>query len=323
MARVVVSAPLPGDAVARIAARHDVEVGADPTGMPRDELLERVRGADALVALLTNRIDAELLEAGPSLRVVANCAVGVDNVDLAACRARRVVVTNTPDVLTEATADLTFGLLLAACRRIAEGDRFLRHQAAGGPRWRGWAPTEWIGAPVHGSVLGILGLGRIGRAVARRAAGFAMTVLYAQRHAAPAAVEAALGARRVTVDELFTDSDVVCVCCPLTDETRGIASRERIDHMKPGAFLVNTARGPCVDEIALADALEACRLGGAALDVFTGEPAIAPRLLACERLVVTPHLASGDRATRAAMAGLCADAVLAVLAGEAPRIRVV
>lgn len=315
--RVLVSAPLPGPAVEALRAAHDVEVGADPTGLGREGILARVGPCDALLTLVTDRIDEAVLAAAPRLRVVANCAVGVDNIDLEACRLRGVAVTNTPDVLTDATADATFALLLDACRRVSEGDRAVR---AG--RWRGWAPTEWLGVRVTGATLGIVGLGRIGRAVAARARGFSMRVLYTQRRRAPGEVERALAAEHAPLGELLARSDVVALCCPLNDDSRGLLSRERIATLKPGAVVVSTSRGACLDEVALAEALRDGRVAAAGLDVFAREPAVAPELLSCENAVLTPHLGSADRPTREAMARLCADAVLAVLGGEEPRCRV-
>jgi glyoxylate reductase len=318
MGWVLVSAPLPGPAVGLLRAVHEVEVGADPIGLGRAGILERAGPVDALVTLVSDRIDEEVLGAAPGLRVVANCGVGVDNIDLDACRRRGVAVTNTPDVLTEATADATFALLLDACRRVSEGDRAVR---AG--RWRGWAPTEWLGVRVTGATLGLVGLGRIGRAVAARARGFSMNVVYTQRRRAAPDVEAALGATYLPLDALLAGSDVVALCCPLNDDSRGLLSRERIARLRPGAVVVSVARGACIDEVALAEALREGRVAAAGLDCYAREPAVAPELLACESAVLAPHLGSADRPTREAMARMCADAVLAVLAGEEPRFRVV
>jgi len=310
MPRVFVSAPLPGDAVDRLRAVADVTVGT----RVGDAEFERGAAAwDAVVALLTDRIDAALLDACPRLRVVANVAVGVDNVDLAACRAKSVVVSNTPDVLTEATADLTFGLMLAAARRIVEGDRLVRSGA-----FTGWSPTLLLGARVHGATLGIVGLGRIGRAVARRARGFGMHVLYAQRTRLDDTLARALGVAHVELDALFARSDIVTLHCPLTPETRGVVSAARLATMKPGSVLVNTARGACVDEAALANALLHGPLAAAALDVFADEPRVHPALLALDNVVLAPHIGSAERATREAMARIAAVNVLAVLAGTPP-----
>lgn len=243
--------------------------------------------------------------------MVANCAVGVDNVDLAAATARGIAVTNTPEVLTRATAELTFALLFAAARRLGEGERLVRSGA-----WGGWALDQLLGVELAGKQLGIVGLGRIGQAVARRAVGFELRVVYAgPRDVAGAA---AVGARRVPLDELFATSDVVSLHCPLTPETRRVVDARRLALMKPTAILVNTARGACVDEAALAAALEGGRLGAAALDVYDREPALDPRLHTCPRLTLAPHIGSATTEARTQMAQLCADAVIAVLSGRRP-----
>ena len=318
MARVLVSGPLPGPDLARLSAAHDVEIGPDPRGLGRDGFLARLNDHDAILPFVTDGIDRAVLDRAPRLRVVANCGVGVNNIDLAACRERGVVVTNTPDVLTDATADATLALILDACRGVTSGDRTVR---AG--QWKGWAPTEFIGARVTGATLGIVGFGRIGRAVAARARGFSMRALYTQRTRLPEAEAAALGASYAPLEELFAASDIVCLCCPLTPETRGLVSRERLARMKRGSVLVNTSRGPCVDEEALAAALATGHLFAAGLDVYAEEPKIHPALLACDNVVLAPHLGSADRPTREAMARICVEAVLAVLAGEEPATRVV
>ena len=274
------------------------------------------RGAavfDAIVSVVNDRIDAALLERTPRVRIVANVAVGYDNIDVQACASRGVVVTNTPGVLTEATADLAFGLLLACARRIAEGDRSVRRGA-----FDGWKMSLLVGVPVHGSTLGLVGLGRIGQAMARRARGFGMRVAYASRSRAAPEVERALGAAQVPLDDLFELADFVSLHCPLTPETRRLVSAERLARMKPGAVLVNTARGACVDEAALADALKGGPLGAAGLDVFEDEPRVNPRLLGLENVVVTPHIGSADRPAREAMAAMAIDSVLAVLSGRPP-----
>lgn len=309
---VFVSGVLPGDGVARLAAAHEV-VQADD-GVRSEAFAACAPRVEGLVALLTDRVDGALLARCPRLRVVANVAVGVDNVDLAACAARGVVVTNTPDVLTEATADLAFGLLLAAARRIAEGDRLVR---AGG--FSGWTPTFMLGARVHGATLGIVGFGRIGQAMARRARGFGMHVLYTQRRRLAEPLERALGATFVaSLDDLVAWSDAVTLHAPLTPETRHLFDAARLAKMRPGAVLVNTARGPLVDEAALAHALEHGPVAAAGLDVFEDEPHVHPALLARENAVLAPHIGSADRPTREAMATTAILNVLRVLDGEPP-----
>jgi glyoxylate reductase len=287
-----VTAALPGTVVDVPAHGHVGLAGVD------------LGSADALVCLLLDRIDAAVLARAPRLRVVANCAVGIDNVDLAAATAAGVCVTNTPDVLTEATAELAFTLLLAVARRLGEGERLVRSGA-----WTGWALDQLIGVGLTGKTLGIIGMGRIGKAMARRALGFGMQVIFADGDGARGALP---------IDEVFATADAVSLHCPLTPETRHLVDARRLALMKPTAILVNTARGGCVDEAALADALTQRRLFGAGLDVYAREPAIEPRLLGCPGLVLAPHIGSATSETRAAMAQLCADAVISVLRGHRP-----
>jgi glyoxylate reductase len=300
---VVVSSPLAID-VRPLLAGHEV-VGGDRR-LGRDELLAAVGGADGLICLLSDRIDEELLARAPRLRVVANHAVGVDNVDRAACARRGIVLANTPDVLTDATADLTFALLLAVARRVVEGDALVR---SGG--WTGWEPGQLLGADLAGRTLGIVGLGRIGQAVARRAAGFGMRVVWTGRGVG------------VPLAELLASSDFVTLHCPLTPATRGLIDAAALAKMKPTAILVNTARGDIVDEPALVAALAQGRIAGAGLDVFAAEPEVPAALRADPRVVVLPHVGSATRGTRARMAELCAEAVTAVLAGRMPANRVI
>ena len=278
------------------------------------ELRRDAAGAVAIVCTLTERVDAAVLDAaGPALRLVANVAVGVDNVDLAAARDRGVVVTNTPGVLDGATADLTLGLVLAAARRIAEGDRFLRTRTP----WV-WGPRMLTGLDLSaGATLGVVGYGRIGRAVARRARAFEMRVLATPTRTGLTAAERAAVEFRELPD-LLAESDVVSLHCPLTPQTHHLIDDAALARMRPGALLVNTARGGVVDTDALVRALEQGRLGGAALDVFEDEPEVDPRLLAFPQVVLTPHLGSAGTATREAMCGLAVRNVAAVLAGGEP-----
>lgn len=313
MGRVFVSCPLPGDAVDKLGSEHDVVVGQEHVGVGGEAFAEGAAGFDAIVSVVTDRIDRSLLERAPRLRVVANVAVGYDNIDVRACWAQGIVVTNTPGVLTEATADLAFGLLLAAGRRIVEGDRIVRRGA-----FVGWTPSFLIGARVHGATLGLVGLGRIGQAMARRARGFGMHVVYASRARVAADLERALGATAVSLDELFETADFVSLHCPLTPETVHLVNAARLARMKRGAVLVNTTRGACVDEAALATALRQGPLGAAGLDVFEDEPRVHPALLELDNVVLAPHIGSADRPTREAMAGIAVDNVLAVLSGKPP-----
>ena len=317
MAKILVSGPLPGPDLPRLRAAHDVEVGAEPRGLGRAGFLERLGDHVAILPFVTDSIDRAVLDRASGLQIVANCGVGVNNIDLAACRERKIVVTNTPEVLTDATADATMALILDACRGVTSGDRIVRSG-----QWKGWAPTEFLGKRVTGATLGIVGLGRIGQAVATRARGFGMRIVYTQRTRLSEEREAALGAAYVGLSELFEAAEVVCLCCPLTPETRGLVSRERLARMRPGGVLVNTSRGPCVDEEALAEALRTGHLFAAGLDVYTEEPKISASLLACENVVLAPHLGSADRPTREAMARICVEAIFAVLSGREPPTRV-
>lgn len=277
----------------------------------RADLEAGIAGADAAVITLTERVDAELLgAAGPQLKVIANVAVGYDNIDVDAAAAAGVTVTNTPGVLDRATADHTFALILAATRRVLDGDRFLRS----GEPWV-WGPRMLVGLDISaGATLGILGYGRIGRAVAQRARGFDMTILATARSREPGTTED--GVRFVDTDTLLAQSDVLTVLTPLTPQTRHLIDAAALAKMKPSAYLVNTARGGVVDESALMRALHAGQLRGAALDVFENEPHIDPQLLDTPNLVVTPHIASAGEATRDAMGILAIDNAAAVLAGK-------
>ena len=302
--------PLPGADLSRLRQRFEV-AGGDRARAP-DEVAREARDAEVLATTYTDRLDAGLVAALPRLRHVASYGVGVNHLDLAALRARGVLVTNTPDVVTTATADLAMGLLFAAARRIAECDRLVRR---GG--WTGVDPGWMLGTEITGKTLGVVGFGRIGQAVARRAAGFDLRLLYAHPRDEPFP-----GATRVPLERLLAESDFVTLHVPLRDDTRGLLDRARLATMKPGAILVNTARGGIVDEDALADALAAGRLGGAGLDVFDGEPKVSPRLLALENVVLTPHVGSGSRETREAMTRMVLEEIERVARGEEPRYRV-
>ena len=311
---VFVTRRVPSSVVERLEQQCTVEIHDGPEAIPADELRSRLADKQALMCLLTDRVDGAVLDAGPGLRIVANIAVGYDNIDLAAARARGVVVTNTPDVLTEATADFTWGLILAVTRRIAEGERLVRR---GG--WSGWALDFMLGSDLRGKQLGIVGLGRIGRAVATRAGAFGMRVACTTLDPGADAQGTADAAwMRLGLDELLSSSDVVSLHVPLTQATRHLIDRRAILRMKRGAYLVNTSRGPVVDEAALAWALGEGLIAGAALDVYEQEPRVHPELLGLENVVLAPHLGSATVETRTAMADLAARNVLAVLSGSAP-----
>jgi glyoxylate reductase len=352
--KVVSTSALPIDLAGQVtAALPGTAVDVPATGHVAIDRLD-LSDADALVCLLLDRIDGALLARAPRLRVVANCAVGHDNVDLAAATAAGVCVTNTPDVLTEATAELAFALLLACARRLGEGERLVR---SGG--WTGWALDQLLGIGLAGKTLGIIGYGRIGRALARRALGFGMHVIYADplakvddgrsedvdadvdvdrpgdrasaelpgggpRDATRGGVNVAAPPRQrererpLSIDDVFASADAISLHCPLTPETHHLVNARRLALMKPTAVLVNTARGGCIDEPALVQALRAGQIFGAALDVYPKEPEISPGLLDCPRLVLAPHIGSATTEARTAMAQLCADAVIAVLRGHRP-----
>lgn len=295
---VVVTRRLPGRVLAPLEQTAAVDVGP-AEGWPRDALLARVAGADALISQLTDRIDRELMASAPNLKIIANVAVGYDNIDVDAARERGIAVTNTPDVLTNAVAEFTWALILAVTRRVAEGDRLVRRGA-----WKGWALDFMPGMELAGKQLGIIGRGRIGRAVAAKAAAFGMRVVFAKHDA--------------SFDELLVGSDVVSLHVPLTDGTRHLIDRKALVRMKRSAYLVNTSRGLVVDEEALAWALSEGLLAGAALDVYEHEPAVHPDLLKHENVVLAPLLGSATRETRTAMAELAIRNVIEVLSGRSP-----
>ncbi len=280
----------------------------------RDELLDAVRDVSGVLATATETMDGEVMDAaGENLKVVANMAVGYDNIDVEAAGERGVIVTNTPGVLDETTADVAFMLLLAAARRLGEGERLLR---AG--RWEWWGPKQLMGRDVWGKKLGIIGFGRIGQSVARRAKGFGMDILYHNRSRKEEA-ERDLGARYLKLDELLETADFVSIHTPLTDETHHLIGAEEFRKMKPEAVLVNTSRGPVVDEAALADALADHRIFAAGLDVYEEEPEVNPKLLDLENVVLAPHIGSASVETRDRMATLAAENISAILSGEEPK----
>ena len=318
MSRVVVTGRVPEIALEKLRAEHEVDAWESSETIGREELLRRVAGADAVVSLLTERIDAELLDAaGPQLKVVANVAVGYDNIDVPACTERGVVATNTPGVLTEATADIALGLILSATRRLGEGERLIRS----GQAWK-WGMFFLLGSSLQGKTLGVVGMGGIGQATARRAKAFGMEIVYQSRSEIDPGITAELGARRVELDELLAISDIVSLHCPYGPATHHLIGAGQLAAMKSSAYLVNTARGPIVDEAALASALREGQIAGAGLDVFENEPSVHPGLLELENVVLVPHLGSATVETRTAMAMLAADNALAVLSDERPPARI-
>ena len=307
--RVWVSQPLFDDIVGQLALHCDLDPTAEVTTHSPARIAAALSEADGAVVTLNERIGAAELGAAPRLRVIANVGVGYDNLDIPALDAAGIVATNTPDVLTETTADLGFALLMAAARRISESERWLREG-----RWGSWSFSTLLGADVHGSTLGILGMGRIGQAIARRGYhGFGMRVLYHNRSRLPEAVEREHGARWVGFDALLAQSDHLVLALPVSPASRHLVDAAALARMKPTATLVNIARGGLVDELALADALANGRLAAAGLDVYEGEPTVRPELLALRNVVLTPHIGSASLATRRAMVQLAVDNLQAAL----------
>src|SRR5713226_3408326 len=293
--------------------RFEVEYWNGAERPPRAELLHRVADRDALICLLTEKVDDELLRAGPRLRMVANVAVGFDNIDVPACTRRKVVASNTPGVLDETTADFAWTLLMAIARRVLEGDQLVRSG-----QWTGWNLDQLCGGDVWGKTLGLLGFGRIGRAVARRTRGFQMRVIYNDTVRAPAEVEKELNVEFLERDQVLAEADFISVHVPLLPETRHLISGPQLARMKRTAYLINTSRGPVVDEAALLAALEAGQIAGAALDVHEKEPQVHPGLMKRADVILTPHIASASVETRTRMATIAAENVIAVFAGRRP-----
>ena len=310
---VFVTRVIPDEGLRRIRDACDAEVWQDELPPPRETLLSAVEGRDGVLTLLTDRVDDEFLDrAGPGLKVVSNFAVGFDNIDVPACTARGIPVGNTPGVLTETTADLAWALLMAAARRLVEGDRYVRDG-----RWKTWGPMLLLGPDVHGATLGIVGFGRIGQAVARRAKGFGMRIVYHDLQRVPKSVEAEFDATFMTLEGLLHESDFVSLHTVLSPDTKGLMNAERLGWMKPTAVLVNTSRGPVVDSLALVDALRSGTIAAAALDVTDPEPLPADHpLVGLDNCLVVPHIASASRATRDKMASMAAANLLAGVSGR-------
>jgi glyoxylate reductase len=305
---IFVTRKLPASVISKLETVGDVEVYAGDGTITADELRAKVPGKQALVTMLTEQVDAALLDAGKDLKIVANVAVGYNNIDVAAARARGVVVTNTPDVLTESVADFTWALILAITRRLSEGERVIRRH-----EWKGWAFDYMLGTELRGKQLGLVGLGRIAKAVASRAPAFGVRVAFTSRSAADLP-----GAERMSLDQLLNTSDIVSLHVPLTPDTRHLIDKKALTRMKRSAYLINTARGPVVDEAALAWALQQRLIAGAALDVYEQEPVIHPDLFQLENVLLVPHLGSGTTETRTAMAELAVNNVVNVLSGRPP-----
>jgi len=299
---ILVTRTLPSSVMRRLEAACEVDCFEGPGGLEHAALITRIGGRQGLVSMVSDTVDRSVVEAGTALRVIANAAVGYNNIDVVAARERDIVVTNTPDVLTDATADFTLALILAVTRRLGEGERMLR-----GGRWGGWAFDQLLGMQLLGRQLGVVGFGRIGKAVAARASAFGMTVVHSSR-----------SEDGVALDRLLATSDVVSLHVPLTPETHHLIGQAELARMKRSAYLINTTRGPVVDEAALAWALRSRLIAGAALDVYEHEPAVHQDLLTLENVVLAPHLGSATTETRTAMADLAASNVIAVLGGQPP-----
>jgi len=299
---ILVTRRLPASVMTRLEAACEVGRFEGDGAMPHDQLVARVAGKRGLVSLVTDVVDRPVIEAGTDLRVIANVAVGYNNIDVAAARERGIIVTNTPDVLTDATADLTLALILAVTRRLGEGERMVRRGD-----WKGWAFDQLLGMQLRGRQLGVVGFGRIGQAVAARAAAFGMTIAHSSRSGGG-----------MPLDRLLSTSDIVSLHVPLTPGTRHLIGQPELARMKRSAYLINTTRGPVVDEAALAWALKNRLIAGAGLDVYEREPEVHADLLSLENIVLAPHLGSATTETRTAMADLAASNVIAVLGGEPP-----
>lgn len=311
--RVCVTRQLPREGMDLLARDCEVDCNLHDRGMTREELLNSVRNADGLVTLLSDTIDAEIMDSGPRLKVIANYAVGFNNIDIKAATERGIAVTNTPGVLTETTADLAWALLMAVARRIVESDRFMRSG-----KFQGWAPMLYLGNDIYGKTLGIVGFGRIGRAVARRASGFDMKVLYSGRRRAPEEDERTCNASFCSLETLLRESDFISLHVPLTESTRHLIGDAQFDIMKESSILINTARGAVVDEKALVRALKAGKIAGAGLDVYEHEPGFEPELAEMDDVVMVPHIGTASVATRTKMATMVAGDTIDVLEGRMP-----
>jgi len=311
--RILSTRPLFEAARELLNQRFDVDYWTAPEDIGRDELLRRVADKDGLVCLLTSKVNEELLAAAPKLRIAATVSVGFDHIDVAACTRHRVVATNTPGVLDNTTADFAWTLLMAIARRVVEGNAWMQ---AG--TWPGWDLDQLLGADVHGKTLGILGFGRIGREVAKRARGFNMRILYNDAFRPGEEVERELHAEFAPRERVLAEADFVTLHVPLLPETRHLISEVTLSQMKPTAYLINTSRGPVVDEAALTAALDAGKIAGAALDVFENEPKVHPGLMGRKNVVLTPHIASASTETRTKMAVMAAENVIALFDGKKP-----
>lgn len=311
--KVLVTRELPEEAMKRLEKHCDVDLNDEDRPLTRQELMQRIRDKDGLLSMLTDRIDGELMDAAPGLKVISNYAVGFNNIDVKEATRRGIPVTNTPGVLTESTADLTWALIMDVARRVSEGDRVTR---AG--RWPGWSPMWMLGQDVHGAILGIVGMGRIGKAVARRAIGFDMRVIYFSRTRLSEEEERRLGVSYRPLPELLRQADFVSLHAPYSEETHHMIGPAELGMMKPTAYLINTARGALIDEQALVRALKKGQIAGAGLDVYEHEPELAEGLAELDNVVLSPHLGSSTWGTRLRMAQVAVENLLSVLQGKRP-----
>jgi len=309
MAKIFMSRRLPSEAI-KMLEKHELDIYEGDSPPDKQEIIKRVKDKDILISLLTDAIDKDVINASPSLKMIANYAVGYDNIDVKEATKRNIVVTNTPGVLTETVADLTWALILSIARRIVEGDKFMRQG-----KFKGWAPLLMLGGDVYKKTLGIIGAGRIGKAVAKRAEGFRMNIIYYSRHRNE---EMERIAKYVSLNDLLKKADFISLHVPLTNETYHLIGRNELKMMKKTAYLINTARGKCIDEDALYEALKNGEIAGAALDVYENEPNVNKNLIKLDNVVLTPHIGSASLETRTKMAVMVAENVLSFLKGEIP-----
>lgn len=312
--KIFLTRQLPPKSMQILEKGSQLKMNPDDRYLSKEEIIEGVQGMDGLLCLLTDQIDAEILDANPNLKVVANYAVGFNNVDVAAATERKIPVTNTPGVLTDTTADMAFALLMAAGRRVAEGDRFVRTRG-----WTGWGPLQFLGGDITGATLGLVGMGRIAQAMVPRAQGFDMEVIYWNRTRLPAEQEAKLNVTYAPLESVLAQSDFVSVHVALNEETRHLIGEAQLALMKPTACIINTARGPVIDEKALVHALQSGVIASAGLDVYENEPLLEPELYELENAVVAPHLGSGTIGTRTKMGNMAAENCLAACRGQRPK----
>ena len=312
--KIFLTRQLPPKSMQILEKGSQLKMNPDDRYLSKEEIIEGVQGMDGLLCLLTDQIDAEILDANPNLKVVANYAVGFNNVDVAAATERKIPVTNTPGVLTDTTADMAFALLMAAGRRVAEGDRFVRTRG-----WTGWGPLQFLGGDITGATLGLVGMGRIAQAMVPRAQGFDMEVIYWNRTRLPAEQEAKLNVTYAPLESVLAQSDFVSVHVALNEETRHLIGEAQLALMKPTACIINTARGPVTDEKALVHALQSGVIASAGLDVYENEPLLEPELYELENAVVAPHLGSGTIGTRTKMGNMAAENCLAACRGQRPK----